>query len=92
MKKAVLIIMLGVMLFGASGCIGSFGKTSDLLSWNKDFNDSKWVNEAIFVGLVPVYFFAAMADMIVFNTMEFWSGDGGGDDNGSNPCDNPCDE
>ena len=38
---------------------------------------SKWANEAIFLGLniIPVYGFAYLADIVVFNSIEFWTGE-----------------
>lgn len=58
-----------------SSCIGSFQLTSKL----KKFNDgigSKWVNELVFVAfcIVPVYELSALADVLVLNSIEFWSG------------------
>lgn len=58
-----------------SSCIGSFQLTSKL----KNFNDgigSKWVNELVFVAfcIVPVYELSALADVLVLNSIEFWSG------------------
>ena len=58
-----------------SSCIGSFQLTSKL----KNFNDgigSKWVNELVFVAfcIVPVYELSALADVLVLNSIELWSG------------------
>ncbi len=79
MKKRSLTLfvsfILGTSLLFTS-CIGSFGLTNKLLAWNKDI-DSKFVNELVFVAfhIVPVYPIAVIADILVINSIEFWSGD-----------------
>lgn len=59
----------------ASSCIGSFALTNKLLSWNRQI-DSKFVNELVFVAfwILPVYEVSALADVLVINSIEFWSG------------------
>lgn len=67
------------MLAGASltftSCIGSFGLTNKVLSWNKSIG-SKFVNELVFFAfwILPVYEVTALADILVVNSIEFWSG------------------
>ena len=58
-----------------TSCIGSFGLTNKLLDWNRGV-DSKFVNELVFIAfhIVPVYPIAVMADILVINSIEFWSG------------------
>lgn len=59
-----------------TSCIGSFSLTNKLLSWNKTI-DGKFVNELVFFAfwIVPVYEVAALADVVVLNSIEFWSGE-----------------
>lgn len=78
MKKKSLTILVSAtlacsMLF--TSCIGSFGLFNKLLDWNKTI-DSKFVNELVFIAfcIVPVYEIAALADILVINSIEFWSG------------------
>ena len=58
-----------------SSCIGSFGLSNKLLSWNRSI-DSKFVNELVFIAfwIVPVYEISMLADVLVINSIEFWSG------------------
>ena len=58
-----------------SSCIGSFKLWNGLLEWNKSLGN-KFVNELVFIALniVPVYGIASFADILVLNTIEFWSG------------------
>lgn len=56
-------------------CIGSFSLTNKLLAWNKTISN-KFVNELVFIAfmILPVYEVSALADLVVLNSIEFWSG------------------
>lgn len=58
-----------------TSCIGSFNLTNKLLTWNKSI-DNKFVNELVFVAfwILPVYEVSGLADLLVLNSIEFWSG------------------
>ena len=77
MKKtkmvAASLLMGGSILF--SSCIGSFGLWNQLKSWNQGIGN-KFVNEIVFFAfhVVPVYEVCYLADMLVLNSIEFWSG------------------
>lgn len=78
MKKTFLRVALVLMLCGTltlPSCIGSFSLTNKLLAWNNRVS-SKFVNELVFIAfwIVPVYEVSALADILVINTIEFWSG------------------
>ncbi len=68
-----------VMLAGASlvftSCIGNFALTNKVLSWNKQVGN-KFVNELVFFAfwVLPVYEVTLIADALVLNSIEFWSG------------------
>lgn len=70
--KTVVCLMVGVCLM--SSCIGSFGLFNKMLSWNKNATNSKFLNELIFLVISPVYVICGTADVLVLNTIEFWSG------------------
>jgi hypothetical protein len=69
------IAMLLVVSLG-TGCIGNFGLTGKVRSFNLDMSQDRWGREIVFVVLyvIPVYPFAGFLDLIVFNSIEFWSG------------------
>lgn len=56
-------------------CIGSFRLTNNLLSWNNQIGN-KFVNELVFFAfwVLPVYEVSGLADLLVLNSIEFWSG------------------
>ncbi len=71
---AIVLALTGSMM--TSSCIGSFALTNKLLSWNQQVGN-KFVNELVFFAfwVIPVYEVSALADVLVLNTIEFWSGD-----------------
>ncbi len=77
MKKRLipvaLVAAISIPVF--TSCIGSFALTNKLLSWNRSIG-SKIVNELVFIGfwILPVYEVSALADVLVINSIEFWSG------------------
>ena len=78
MKKNVLTVALICTICGAltlPSCIGSFTLTNKLLSWNQQIGN-KFVNELVFFAfwVLPVYEVSALADVLVLNSIEFWSG------------------
>ena len=78
MKKKYLSVALVIALAGSmltTSCIGNFALTNKLLAWNKTISN-KFVNELVFVAfwILPVYEVSALADILVINTIEFWSG------------------
>lgn len=79
MKRKSLTLLLTITVAGSmlfSSCIGSFGLSNKLLSWNRSI-DSKFVNELVFIAfwIVPVYEISMLADVLVLNSIEFWSGE-----------------
>ena len=58
-----------------TSCIGSFTLSNKLLSWNNHISN-KFVNELVFFAfwILPVYEVAGLADILVLNSIEFWSG------------------
>lgn len=79
MKKKIIPVALVLTLSGSmlfTSCIGKFALTNKVLSWNKTVGN-KFVNELVFVAfcILPVYEVTALADLLVINSIEFWSGD-----------------
>lgn len=79
MKRFTINIALSLAIIGAStfatSCIGSFRLTNKVLTWNRSI-DNKFVNELVFVAfwILPVYEVSALSDLLVINSIEFWSG------------------
>lgn len=73
-SKAIACLLCASML-SMSSCIGSFTLTNRLLGWNNHVGN-KFLNELVFFALwvLPVYEICAAADVIILNSIEFWSG------------------
>jgi len=78
MKKHLVSVATALALSGSllfSSCIGSFSLTNRMLSWNNTIGN-KFVNELVFFAfwILPVYEVTGLADLLVLNSIEFWSG------------------
>ncbi len=78
MKKRFLTVALVCALMAGitlPSCIGSFSLTNKLLTWNQGISN-KFLNELVFIcfWIVPVYEVSGLADILVINSIEFWSG------------------
>lgn len=71
----ILSLILAVMISTIGGCYGSFTLVQKVHKWNGTFG-GKFVNELGFLvlNIVPVYGVAAFIDVIVLNSIEFWTG------------------
>lgn len=75
MKKELLAGLLALGL--TSSCLGPDNLYHSVKNWNADLSGDDWVNELVFLGfiVVPVYPIALIGDVLVFNTIGYWSGD-----------------
>lgn len=78
MKKISLKMAAAALIcssFMLSSCIGSFALHNRLLTWNQGIGN-KYINELVFLAfnIVPVYPVCYLADALVINSIEFWSG------------------
>jgi hypothetical protein len=77
MKRMIAVCVLaGFLPLATGGCFGSFGLTRKVYGFNKQVSSDKWIREIVFLVLVivPVYGLATLADAVVFNLIEFWTG------------------
>ena len=73
LRNSALLLATACML---SSCIGSFQLTNKVKDWNEGLGD-KFINEVVFLAfhIVPVYQICMFADGVVFNSVEFWTGE-----------------
>ena len=77
--KVKKLLPIAVLLISSSflfqSCLGSFSLTNKVLNWNRNVSN-KFVNEVVFFAfwILPVYEVTAVADLLVINSIEFWSG------------------
>ena len=74
MKKSLLALALTAGLL--SSCLGSNAAFNNIQDWNADMSESRWVVQGVSVVFwaVPIYEIALLADIILFNSIEFWGG------------------
>ncbi len=72
-----------VLALGATSCLGPNNASNSLRNWNATVTDQDFLDEIIFLGLniIPVYGVVALIDVVVLNTVDYWSGE--------NPIDEP---
>ena len=79
MKKfkvsAICALLCGSMMF--SSCIGSFALFNTVKDWNENLTDNKFINEVVYLAMciVPIYEICYFVDNVVFNSIEFWTGE-----------------
>jgi hypothetical protein len=61
----------------STGCIGHMGVTQKVKKGNLSVTENRWGREGIFVGfhVFWVYRISTLLDLVVFNSIEFWSGE-----------------
>lgn len=70
--RAWRLLALGA-LFSCASCIGPNHATGHLAKWNVNL-DGKWGNEVAFIFLLPVYAIFSVGDMVIFNSVQWWTG------------------
>jgi len=68
------LLMAGCII--TSSCIGSFGLFNKYANWQKEMTNSKFVNAIVGFILMPIVgSITLFVDLVVLNTIEFWSGE-----------------
>ena len=74
MKRLLLILLVPLTLVG---CMGTGGLGGKVKKFNLEVTEHRWGREAVFLGLhiIWVYRICTVLDLLVFNSIEFWSGE-----------------
>jgi len=74
--KGIAIVLVAAVGALSAGCFGKFQLTRKLYDVNQSI-DEKYVRSAAtwFLVIIPVYEIVALLDLIVFNVIEFWTGE-----------------
>lgn len=77
MRKIFFTAAAACILIIQTGCFGEFALVRKVYEWNDDLSDSGFVKTLVFYALtfIPVYQIAGFLDIVIFNLIEFWSGD-----------------
>ena len=75
--KTICMCILAGMTCLLGGCYGSFPLVKALYEANGEVTEHKLVHSIVFwvFVIIPVYEFAAIGDAVIFNLLEFWTGE-----------------
>ena len=76
-RALCLLLILGFAPLALTGCIGSFAAWHKVKEFNEDASDSQWFQELLFIvlNIIPVYGVAYALDILILNSVEFWTGE-----------------
>lgn len=75
-RTLAVFVLAGFLPLATTGCFGSFQLTRKVYKFNREVSPDKWIRELTFLVMLvlPVYGFASFLDAVVFNSIEFWTG------------------
>ena len=75
-KRFVATLLVAAFALSTTACIGRFATSGLVRKFNLTVVEGKWPHEIVFLLLyiIPVYPLAGMVDMIIVNSIEFWTG------------------
>lgn len=70
------LVLVGFLPLTTTACFGTFQLTRKVYQFNREVSPDKWIRELAFLVMVvlPVYGFASFLDAVLFNSVEFWTG------------------
>ena len=75
-NRAIATVALCTFLpVALSGCFGRFELTRKVYKFNKEVSPDKWIQWLAFLLISVIYGFSALFDMVVANSLEFWTGE-----------------
>lgn len=76
LKFTALLLSLTLVTVSVSSCYGKFALTRKIYTWNGSVSENKFVQTIVMWGLmiIPVYSIGGTVDILILNTIEFWSG------------------
>jgi hypothetical protein len=75
MKNSLAALVIALGLTGSS-CLGTDNLYHSIKNWNANLSEQHWISEIVYIGLwiVPVYPIALTGDVLIFNTISYWTG------------------
>lgn len=76
-NKVKKFVLSGLMVSMLCGCLGTSGLGAKVKKFNLEVVEHRWAREGVFLGLniLWVYRIASILDLLVFNSIEFWTGE-----------------
>ncbi|QUM75880.1 DUF3332 family protein [Moritella sp. 24] len=73
-KKLICTTLIVGSISGLTGCIGQMGLTQLAMGVNLKMVDNRYGRAGIYVVAAPVYAVTSLVDLMVINSIEFWTG------------------
>jgi hypothetical protein len=73
LRRLLQVGLLSSLVF-STGCLGPSHLTGRLFDFNKDI-EGKWTQEGVFVLLLPAYVVTSFGDKLIFNSVQWWTGE-----------------
>ncbi|NAX49417.1 DUF3332 family protein [Photobacterium halotolerans] len=73
MKKMAFVAVSLVSLL--TGCAGQMAATNATMKFNMDVVDNRYARGGLTIAMAPVYAVTTVADYMVLNPIEFWTGE-----------------
>jgi len=74
MKKLICATVIAASVSGLTGCIGQMGLTQLAMGVNLKAVDNRYGRAGIYVLAAPVYAMTSLVDLMLINSIEFWTG------------------
>ena len=76
MRAIVVSLLFAGLMLSNTACIGRMATSGVVGKFNLSVTESKWGRELVFLCLyiIPVYPTAGLIDLIIVNSIEFWTG------------------
>ena len=75
-KRTLATLLIAAFALSSTACIGRMATSGLVRKFNLTVVDGKWPHELVFLALyiIPVYPLAGAVDLIIINSIEFWTG------------------
>ncbi|PKH07961.1 DUF3332 family protein [Moritella sp. Urea-trap-13] len=74
MKKLICATVIAASVSGLTGCIGQMGLTKLAVGVNLKAVDNRYGRAGIYMLAAPIYGVTSLVDLVVLNSIEFWTG------------------
>jgi hypothetical protein len=76
MRAFIVSLLIAGLALSNTACIGRMAVAGNVGKFNLEVVDGKWPREIVFLALyiIPVYPIAGAIDLIIVNSLEFWTG------------------
>jgi hypothetical protein len=76
MRTLLVSLILAGLALSNTACIGRMAVSAEVRKFNLGVTEDKWGREIVFLALyiIPVYPIAGAIDLIIVNSLEFWTG------------------